>query len=346
MRPGWTPGPSHGVASTIDGRFPGRPVVAIVRLAGGDPFRVEDGPTDQPLVGRLEERLGVGRDDMRRRRRSGVIAGLEVDLRPRQPGARHLVAEGRRLAQPRPDDQQRIGPVEPLADRRCRAEPGHPEVERMLVGHDVGTPPGGDDRHLEELGEAGQLGRRPGAQHARPSQDDRPAGRGEELDDRAHLVVARARRGRTGALELRVVRDGLVEEVLGEREQDGPGPAAECLANRLADRFAHGLGRRGFGRPLGQPAERGDLVDLLEGLAAADGALDLADDGEHRRRILARRVDPDGQVGPAHGTRPEADRRSAGELTVGFGHERGGALVAGRDHPDARALERVEQAEE
>ena len=48
----------------------------------------------------------------------------------------------------------------------------------------------------------------------------------------------------------------------------------------------------------------------------------------------------------ADGARPEADRRATGQLPVGLGHERGGALVAGRDDPDPGAVERVEQPEE
>ncbi len=43
------------------GRLEGRPVIAVVRLAGGDQRGVQDGLAEQPLVGRLEERLGVGR---------------------------------------------------------------------------------------------------------------------------------------------------------------------------------------------------------------------------------------------------------------------------------------------
>ena len=49
-----------------------------------------------------------------------------------------------------------------------------------------------------------------------------------------------------------------------------------------------------------------DLIDLLERLVAAVGALDLADDREHRRRILARRVDADREVGGADRARAEA----------------------------------------
>ena len=75
------------------------------------------------------------------------------------------------------------------------------------------------------------------------------------------------------------------------------------------------LGLARLGRPLGQAADRRDLVDLLERLVAAVRALDLADEREHRGRVLAGRVDADGQVRGADARacrgRPPADR-SAG----------------------------------
>ena len=43
---------------------------------------------------------------------------------------------------------------------------------------------------------------------------------------------------------------------------------------------------------------------------------------------------------------PRQTAGSPGQLAVGLGHERRGALVAGRDDPDPGALEGVEQAEE
>ncbi len=88
------------------------------------------------------------------------------------------------------------------------------------------------------------------------------------------------------------------------------------------------------------------LLDLLERLAAAEAPLDLPDEHEHRARVLAGRVDADGEVRGADGARREADRRAAGQLAVGLGHERRRPLVAGADDPDAGGVEALEQAEE
>ena len=216
----------------------------------------------------------------------------------------------------------------------------------MVVRDDVRAAPGADDRHLQELGEAGQLGRGPCAQDAGAGQDDRPPGRRQELDDGADLVVGRARLARPGRVRPDVVGHRLVEEILGQRQVGRSGSAAEGLTGRL------GHGGRDLGRgvrlggPLGEATEGRDLVDLLERLAAQPLPLDLADRHEHRGRILAGRVDPDAEVRPAHGTRPEADRGPAGQLAMGLGHERRATLVTRGDDPDPGALERVEQAQE
>ena len=215
----------------------------------------------------------------------------------------------------------------------------------MVVRDDVGTPPRGDDRDLEELGEAEQLGRGPGAQHAATGQDHRPLGGGQELDrprgSRRPWLATPA----GGAVSDRVSSGiGSSSRSSGRESRTGPGPATE----RLADRFRHRVRDLGgvvrFGGPLGQPAERRDLVDLLERLAPEQGALDLADRHEHRGRVLARGVDADGEVRATDRARPERDRRASGQLAVRFGHERGCAFVTRRDDPDPGALEGVEQA--
>src|SRR6185295_15375824 len=98
--------------------------------------------------------------------------------------------------------------------------------------------------------------------------------------------------------------------------------------------------------PLGETADRVGDVDLLEALPAARGALDLADEGEHRARVGEGGVDPDGQVRSADGARAEARGGPACELRVRLGHERGGALVPSRDDIDPDRLEALEQAKE
>ena len=104
--------------------------------------------------------------------------------------------------------------------------------------------------------------------------------------------------------------------------------------------------------PLGQAeragAEHLPVVDLLEGLAVALVARDLADEQDHRRRVLERGVHADRGVGRARAARHEADARPAGELALRLGHEGRAALLPAGDEADALAVlvEAVEHGEE
>jgi hypothetical protein len=57
-------------------------------------------------------------------------------------------------------------------------------------------------------------------------------------------------------------------------------------------------------------------------------------------------VDADREVRGTDGAGREADRGATGQLAMGLGHERGCALVAGADDPDAGRVEALEEAEE
>ena len=129
------------------------------------------------------------------------------------------------------------------------------------------------------------------------------------MTERISSGVARAVEGRAdiGRFEL----GDLVEEVLRQRDQD--------RARAAGQRFAHGLGHgRGdvlgtprLDRPLREATERRDLVDLLERFPAEEGALDLADEREHRARVLPGGVDADREVGAADRPRRQAGGRPA-----------------------------------
>ncbi len=141
-------------------------------------------------------------------------------------------------------------------------------------------------------------------------------------------------------------RDAASRRSSARERRTGPGrpPRAWRIASPRAGATASASWRlRG---PLGEAADRRDLVDLLERLVAAVGSLDLADDREHRRRILAGRVDPDREVGGPDRARAETHRGPPGQLGMRLGHERRRALVARRDDADAGIAERIEQAQE
>ena len=159
----------------------------------------------------------------------------------------------------------------------------------MVVGDDVAAPPAGDDRHVEQLRELHEVGRAAGAQHAGAGEDDRPLRAGEELEHGADVVGRRARGAAGRPATRRAGRELLVEQVLGERQErrgpDGPSSAARIASS--SDVGGRRCGRRARRRTWRGRRTSSTLVDLLERLAAAEPRVDLADEGEHRRRVLA-----------------------------------------------------------
>ena len=99
----------------------------------------------------------------------------------------------------------------------------------------------------------------------------------EQLDDRTDLLVAGSRDRRAGRLDLSVVGRRFVEQILGEREEDRPGPATERLADGLGHQRRDVLGGSRFDGPFCERPEGPDLVDLLEGFATLEGPFDLTD---------------------------------------------------------------------
>ena len=95
--------------------------------------------------------------------------------------------------------------------------------------------------------------------------------------------------------------------------------------------------------PLGKRCEHRAVIHFLEAFAVTGMTGDLADEQDHRRRILEGRVHADRRV---RSTRPpghETDPGSTRQLPVGFRHVGGGAFVACTDDADAgRIMQSVE----
>ena len=217
----------------------------------------------------------------------------------------------------------------------------------MLVRDDVAAPPRGDDRDMEQLGEPGEVARGPRAEHATAGEDHGAIGRGQELEDRPDVTDVGPRQRRARDVDRQCLA-GASSSRRSSGNERSTGPGRPPIARRIASPTATAASPavHGSAAQVANLAERLDLVDLLERLAAAVGAQHLADEREHRGRVLAGRVDPDGEVGGTDRPRRKARRRAAGELAVGLRHERGGAFVAGRNEADPGLLQSVEEAEE
>src|SRR5439155_25493648 len=81
-------------------------------------------------------------------------------------------------------------------------------------------------------------------------------------------------------------------------------------------------------------------IDLLKGLAVDLMARDLADQHDHRRRILERGMDADRSVAGPGAAGHQQHPRLARELAVSFGHKGCAALLAAGHETD---LWRIEQ---
>ena len=93
--------------------------------------------------------------------------------------------------------------------------------------------------------------------------------------------------------------------------------------------------------------EEGGEVDFLEALAVAVAARDVADEQDHRRRILEGDVDAGAGVGRAGAAGDEGDAGAARHLAVGVGHVGDPAFLPADDGVDlGRVVQRVEHREE
>jgi hypothetical protein len=122
-------------------------------------------------------------------------------------------------------------------------------------------------------------------------------------------------------------------------------PARARRRERAREDLGQARGVVGLGDPLRHRAEDAPVVELLECLAADRRAGYLADEQEHRRRVLEGGRDTDRGVHRARRSRDQADPRAPGELAGGLGHVRRRRLVARGDEAHRAVVERVEDRE-
>ncbi len=137
----------------------------------------------------------------------------------------------------------------------------------------------------------------------------------------------------------------LGQHVFGQRQHHRTGAAAGGDLEGVGDIFGNAVGAVDLRHPLAQRAEHAAIVDFLERFALDEVVADLADEKNHGRRVLLRRVHADCRIGGARAARDEADARFAGELAIGFGHEGRTAFLAVDDEADRRIVERIEYGE-
>jgi hypothetical protein len=194
------------------------------------------------------------------------------------------------------------------------------------------------DRNGAALGDGRELVPRQGAVHPGAGDDDRPDGVGQHQRRRPHVVPGRRRPGgRHGAgvrgRAQRPRRDRLVQDVLGNDDDDRPWPAGDGSRYRLGDGAGDVVGPVHHDVPLGHRGEQRDLVDLGQRAGAPAAPVNVGGDDQQRHPSGAGLTETADDIGGAaaaghlHDAQPVADPR------VGVGHGPGMTLVPGQHVP-------------
>ena len=299
-----------------------------------------------------QERACVGRERDGRRVEPGPRSErLRIHVRPSRPGSRNRVAVRGDLVQAAADHEDRIGILQPAADRRSGEVAAHPEVAGVVVREDVRAAPCRDDRDVHELGQADQIGCRARAQDATAGEDDRPLRVEQKVEDPAHVDgIGRwgagwPRRRRAPGPHRRV-GDLLGQEVLRQGEEHGARPAGRGAPNCLVEDRRQRSHVADLACPAAEPPDGCRQVCLLEPFAPAGRPRHLAGQRDDRKRIRVGNVEADGQVRRPDRPRPKDHRRVAAECRRGGGHERGSSLVTGCHDPDPGGRQTVQEGQE
>ncbi len=141
--------------------------------------------------------------------------------------------------------------------------------------------------------------------------------------------------------------DQIAQHVFGQGEHDWPGSAGGGDAVGAGDIFGDSRRIVDPRRPFGDRPEEGRHVDFLEALTVAVGAVEVADEQDHRSRILECDMNARRCIGRAWAARYESDAWSPGHLAVGVGHVGHSAFLSAYHQVDfGRVVKRVEDREE
>ena len=261
------------------------------------------------LRGRGGEGAHAGEDREVRRVDEADLLGAGMDVDQRLAGLGHIdqrVAAARGLAQAGADQQQQVGLADPVAERRGDRDADVAGIAAVRVVEVVLAAERHADRQIEGLGELLDVGAGLGVPAAAAEDRERPLGGAEQHVQARHVLGRGMGLHRLVAGGIAAV-GGLGQHVLGQREHHRARAARGRGVEGARDQLRDPRRIVDLGDPLGDVAEHLAVVDLLERLAAAHLARDLADQQDHRRRVLARDVDAVAGVGGAGAARHHRD---------------------------------------
>ncbi len=254
------------------------------------------------------------------------------------------VAAGQRVRQPRAQHQQAVGPRKPRGQARVHPDAQVAGIDRIVVVDPVLPAERGRDRDPAGARIVGD-GAAASALHCGPP---------TTISGRAAAASAASMASRSAcATVCRGVAVGAMSGTSasadstssGSARTTGPGRPDWATWNARDDVFGQPLGLVHLGRPLGERREHRAEIHLLERLAVAVAARDLAHEEDHRRRILPRHVHPGRGVGGPRPPGDEGDARPPGQLGRRLGHHRRRPLVSGRHHLDLVVVQPVERGQ-
>ena len=152
--------------------------------------------------------------------------------------------------------------------------------------------------------------------------DDRHGRRGigNQRHQRLHRIGA-GRLGRTFDPRARHRGGVPAEHVFGQGQHDRAGPPRDRGGIGARDIFGDALGGIDPCRPFGDRSEERREVDFLEAFAVAHFTIHIADEQNHRLRILHRDMHADAGIGRPRTARDEGDAGAARHRAIGAGHE-------------------------
>ena len=180
---------------------------------------------------------------------------------------------------------------------------------------------------------------------ARAAEDDeRPLRGSKQLGQPVHFRSPGPRLDGHEGPRLRRVH-AVDQHVLGQGDHDGTRPSRGGDGKGARDQFGNAAGIVDLDHPFRDRTEEGAEIDLLEGFAVLYPARHLADEQDHRYRILCRNVDAGRGIGRAGPAGDEADAGLSGQPAMTVGHHRRAAFLAAHDGIDAGIVQRIEHGE-
>jgi hypothetical protein len=271
--------------------------------------------------------------------------GMDVDQRLlRCRNIEECIGLARHLGQASADQQDEIGFLDAREQLRVHAETEIADVGRMVGGKQHLATEGAGDRQLEALRETHEALHGNFGPAAAAKQRDRLLRTMQQLLQLRHLRETRMRLDDLIARRVGDLRH-FGEHILRQGDHDRAGAAGGRHMEGAGHDFGEARRIVHFRGPFGERSEGGAIVELLERLAFAHAALDLADEENHRRGILLGDVDARRGVRRPWAAGHEADARTAGELAVGFRHHGGAAFLAAYGHVDVRVMQRIQRGQ-